>query len=42
MAPKKDKATTALMVKGQDVPSVLQVLEDKISSLKHITDTVYN
>jgi hypothetical protein len=29
MAPKKDKATTALMVKGQDVPSVLQVLEEK-------------
>jgi hypothetical protein len=41
MAPKKDKATTALMVKGQDVPSVLQILEEKISSLKHITDTVY-
>lgn len=41
MAPKNNKATTALMVKGQDVPSVLQVLEEKIASLKHITDTVY-
>lgn len=41
MAPKNNKATTALMVKGQDVPSVLQILEEKIASLKHITDTVY-
>lgn len=37
----KKVTTTALMVKGQDVPSVLQVLEEKIASLKHITDTVY-
>lgn len=41
MAPKNNKATTALMVKGQDVPSVLTILEEKIASLKHITDTVY-